>query len=255
MRAFFGYLGGSALLALQALREALFPPYRFGLFVAQIHAMGVQSLLLAVVAGLFAGMVIALQGAHELERFGATLYIGPTVARSMVREAGPLMTALLVGGKVGAGITAELGAMRVTEQVDALRAIGVNYVKFLVVPRLLAGLVVFPLLTIIADVVGIFGGLLVAMLQFQLDYMLYWNTIFDITTFQDFFSGLGKSVVFGFLIALAGCYQGLTFTGGSTELGRATTDTVVVIGIAVLVADYLLTQLFFLLSGERWQSR
>ncbi len=247
MRAFFGYLGGSALLALQALREALFPPYRFGLFVAQIHAMGVLSLVLAVVAGLFAGMVIALQGAHELERFGATLYIGPTVARSMVREAGPLMTALLVGGKVGAGITAELGAMRVTEQVDALRAIGANYVKFLVVPRLLAGLVVFPLLTIIANVVGIFGGLLVAMLQFQIDYMLYWNTIFDITTFQDYFSGFGKSVVFGFLIALAGCYQGLTFTGGSTELGRATTDTVVVIGIAVLVADYLLTQLFFLL--------
>ncbi len=247
MRAFFGYLGGSALLALQALREALFPPYRFGLFVAQIYAMGVQSLLLAVVAGLFAGMVIALQGAHELERFGATLYIGPTVARSMVREAGPLMTALLVGGKVGAGITAELGAMRVTEQVDALRAIGVNYVKFLVVPRLLAGLVVFPLLTIIANVVGIFGGLLVAMLQFQLDYMLYWNTIFDITTFQDYLSGFGKSVVFGFLIALAGCYQGLTFTGGSSELGRATTNTVVVIGIAVLVADYLLTQLFFLL--------
>jgi len=247
MRAFFGYLGGSALLALQALREALFPPYRFGLFVAQIHAMGVQSLLLAVVAGLFAGMVIALQGAYELERFGATLYIGPTVARSMVREAGPLMTALLVGGKVGAGITAELGAMRVTEQVDALRAIGANYVKFLVVPRLLAGLVVFPLLTIIANVVGIFGGLLVAMLQFRLDYMLYWNTIFDIITFQDYFSGFGKSVVFGFLIALAGCYQGLTFTGGSTELGRATTDTVVVIGIAVLVVDYLLTQLFFLL--------
>lgn len=247
MRAFFGYLGGSALLALQALREALFPPYRFGLFVAQIHAMGVLSLVLAVVAGLFAGMVIALQGAYELERFGATLYIGPTVARSMVREAGPLMTALLVGGKVGAGITAELGAMRVTEQVDALRAIGANYVKFLVVPRLLAGLVVFPLLTIIANVVGIFGGLLVAMLQFRLDYMLYWNTIFDITTFQDYFSGFGKSVVFGFLIALAGCYQGLTFTGGSAELGRATTDTVVVIGIAVLVADYLLTQLFFLL--------
>jgi len=109
MRGFFGYLGGSALLALQALREAVLPPYRFGLAVTQIHAMGVLSLVLTVVAGLFAGMVIALQGAHELERFGATLYIGPTVARAMVREAGPLMTALLVGGKVGAGITAELG--------------------------------------------------------------------------------------------------------------------------------------------------
>ncbi|MFQ5962272.1 MAG: MlaE family ABC transporter permease, partial [Candidatus Methylomirabilales bacterium] len=109
MRAFFGYLGGSALLALQALREAVLPPYRLGLAVAQIHAMGVLSLVLAVVAGLFAGMVIALQGAHELERFGATLYIGPAVARGMVREAGPVITALLVGGKVGAGITAELG--------------------------------------------------------------------------------------------------------------------------------------------------
>lgn len=247
MRAFFGYLGGSALLALHALREALFPPYRFGLFVAQIHAMGVLSLVLTVVAGLFAGMVVALQSAIELQRFGATLYIGPTVARGMVREAGPVMTALLVGGKVGAGITAELGAMRVTEQVDALRSIGANYVKFLVVPRLLAGLVVFPLLTIIANVVGIIGGLVVAMSQFHLDYMLYWNTIFDTTSFQDYFSGLGKAVVFGFLVALAGCYQGLTFTGGSTELGRATTATVVVIGISVLVADYLLAQLFFLL--------
>lgn len=247
MRALFSYLGGNVLLALQALREAVLPPYRFSLFVAQIYAMGVLSIVLTVIAGLFAGMVIALQGAYELQRFGATLYIGPTVARSMVREAGPLMTALLVGGKVGAGIAAELGAMRVTEQVDALRAIGANYVKFLVVPRLLAGVLVFPLLTIIANVIGILGGLVVAMFQFRIDYMLYWNTIFDITTFQDYFTGFGKSVVFGFLIALAGCYQGLTFTGGSTELGRATTDTVVVIGIGVLVADYLLTQLFFLL--------
>jgi phospholipid/cholesterol/gamma-HCH transport system permease protein len=247
MRRFFAYLGGSALLAGEAFREAVLPPYRFSLFVTQIYTMGVLSLVLTVIAGLFAGMVVALQSAHELERFGATLYIGPTVARAIVREAGPVMVALLVGGRVGAGITAELGAMKVTEQIDALRAIGENYVKFLVVPRLLAGVVVFPLLTIIANVVGILGGLLVAMFQFRIDYMLYWNTIFNITTFQDFFSGFGKSVVFGFLIALAGCYQGLTFKGGSTELGRATTGTVVVIGIAVLVTDYLLTQLFFLL--------
>ncbi|MFQ5846749.1 MAG: MlaE family ABC transporter permease [Candidatus Methylomirabilales bacterium] len=246
MRGFFEYIGGCAVLAGQAFREAFVPPYPHGLIVAQIHAMGVLSLILTVIAGLFAGMVVALQGAHELQRFGAILYIGPTVANAMVREAGPVMTALLVGGKVGAGITAELGAMKVTEQVDALRAIGANAVKFLVLPRLLAGLLVFPLLTIIANVVGIIGGLLVTMFQFQLDYMLYWNTISDFTTYQDYFSGFGKSVVFGFLVALAGCHQGLTFTGGTTELGRATTMTVVVIGIAVLVSDYLLTQLFFL---------
>lgn len=247
MRGFFGYLGGSALLAGAALREAVHPPFRFGLVVEQVHAMGVRSLLLTVIAGGFAGMVVALQGAHELERFGATLYIGPAVARSIVREAGPVMVALLVGGKVGAGITAELGAMRVTEQVDALRAIGANYVKFLVLPRLLAGLIVFPLLTVIADVTGTLGGLLVATAQFRLDAMLYWNTIFDLTTFRDYFSGFAKSVVFGFLITLAGCYQGLSSTGGSTELGYATTATVVAIGIAVLVTDYLLTQLFFIL--------
>ncbi len=215
--------------------------------MAQIHGMGVLSLVLTVIAGLFAGMVVALQGAHELERFGATLYIGPTVARTMVREAAPVMTALLVGGKVGAGITAELGAMVVTEQVDALRAIGANYVKLLVVPRLLAGLVAFPLLTVLANLVGVLGGLPVAVYQYHTDYMLYWNSIFDLTTFQDYFSGFGKSLVFGFLVALAGCYQGLTFKGGSTELGHATTATVVVIGIGVLVTDYLLTQLFFLL--------
>lgn len=247
MRVFFEYLGGSTILAFQAFREALLPPYRVGLFVAQIHAMGVLSLLLTLIAGLFAGMVVALQGAHELERFGATVYIGSAVARSMVREAGPVMTALLVGGKVGAGITAELSVMRVTEQVDALRAIGANYMKFLVVPRLLAGVVVFPLLTIFADVAGIIGGLLVAMFQYRVDHMLYWNNVFDFTTYRDYFSGFGKSVVFGFLIALTGCYQGLTFTGGSMEVGRATTGTVVVIGIVVLVADYLLTQLFFVL--------
>ncbi|MBI3858495.1 MAG: ABC transporter permease [Planctomycetes bacterium] len=247
MRAFFGYLGGSFLLVCRSFRDALLPPYRFGLVVAQIHAMGVSSLPLTVIAGLFAGMVIALQGAHELERFGATLYLGPTVARSIIREAGPVMTALLVGGKVGAGITAELGAMKVTEQIDALRAIGESHVKFLVVPRLLAGLVVFPLLTIIANVIGIIGGLLVAVFQLHLDYQLYANTILDLTTFRDYFSGVGKAVAFGLLVALAGCYQGLTFKGGSTELGQATTGTVVGIGIAVLVADYLLTQLFFVL--------
>ncbi len=247
MRAFFTHLGGSTLLALQAGRDGVLPPFQWRLLAAQIHAMGVLSVVLTVIAGLFAGMVVALQGAHELQRFGATGYIGPAVARSMVREAGPVMVALLVGAKIGAGITAELGAMRVTEQLDALRAIGANYVKLLVVPRLVAGLVVFPLLTSIANVVGVLGGLLVALFQYRLDSMLYWNSIFDFTTLHDYFSGFGKSVVFGFLVALAGCYQGLTFTGGSTELGRATTGTVVVIGVAVLAADYLLTQLFFLL--------
>ena len=247
MRRFFMTLGGGVLLTVQAAREGLVPPYHRDAVVAQIYAMGVLSLVLTMVAGLFAGMVVALQGARELARFGAILYIGPTVARSIVREAAPVMVALVVGSKVGAGIAAELGAMKVTEQIDALRAIGANALKLLVVPRLLAGVVAFPLLTLIADVVAIIGGLLVAAFQFRVDPVLYWTSIVQLTTFDDYFSGLGKSVVFGFLVALSGCYQGLSFTGGSTELGRATTGTVVVIGIAVLAADYMLTQVFALL--------
>lgn len=246
MKRFFGSLGGSALLAGQALREMLLPPYGVSLVAGQIYAMGVRSLTLTIIAGLFAGMVVALQGAHELERFGATLYVGPAVARSIIREAGPVMVALLVGGKVGAGITAEVGAMKVSQQIDALRALGASYVRILVVPRLVAGLVVFPLLTVVADVVGVGGGLLVAVAQLRVDAMLYWNTILDSTSFGDYLSGFGKSVVFGFLVALAGCHHGLTFTGGSNELGHATTAAVVAIGIAVLASDYLLTQLYFL---------
>jgi phospholipid/cholesterol/gamma-HCH transport system permease protein len=156
------------------------------------------------------------------------------------------MTALLVGGRVGAGITAELGAMRVTEQIDALRATGVSAVRVLVTPRLIAGLLVFPLLVVVANVVGILGGLLIAVVQLHIDSRLFWNTILDLTTFRDYLSGLGKSVAFGFLVALAGCYQGLTFSGGSTELGHATTGTVVAIGSAVLITDFLLTQFFFI---------
>ena len=247
MKRFFGDLGGGVLLAGQAGWEAFLPPYRLGPLMTQVYAMGIRSLELTLVAGLFAGMVVALQGAHELARFGATLYIGPTVARSIAREAGPLMVALLVGAKVAAGITAELGAMRVTEQVEALRAIGGNYLKLLVTSRLLAAVLVFPILTVIADVVGVIGGLLVAVFQFSLDSRLYWNTIAELVTVQDYLGGIAKAAVFGFLVALIGCYRGLTFTGGAAELGHATTGAVVGIGIAVLAANYLMTQLIFLL--------
>lgn len=246
MTPFLAALGGSVLLAWQALRDGVRPPYRLGLIAAQIHRMGVGSLGFTGIAGLLAGMVVALQGAHELGRFGATLYIGPAVARSLLREAAPLLTALLVGGKVGAGITAELGAMRVTERVDALRAIGASYLAYLVVPRLVAGLMVFPLLTVLADAVGVVGGLVVAVSQLHFDHMLYWSTLLEFTTLRDYLSGVAKSAAFGGLVTLVGCYQGLTFQGGSTELGHATTRTVVAIGTGVLVIDYLLTQLFFL---------
>ncbi len=196
---------------------------------------------------MFTGMVFALQAAVYLSRFGADLYVGPLVALSIVRELGPVLTAILVGGKVASGITAELGSMKVTEQIDALRAIGVNYVKRLIVPRVWAALLAFPLLTALADFVGLVGGMLIAVYERQIDMYLYWNTIFYWVVIRDLMTGIAKSVFFGLLVTLIGSYNGLDMTGGTEGLGRATTATVVQVSVAVIIADFFLTKIFLLL--------
>jgi len=152
-----------------------------------------------------------------------------------------------VGGKVASGITAELGSMKVTEQIDALRALGVNYVKRLIVPRMLAALVVFPLVTVLADFVGLLGGMIVSVFDRDVDPYLYWNTIAYWVVIRDFMTGLVKSVVFGFLVTLIGCYNGLATEGGTEGLGRATTDTVVEVAMAVIISDFFLTKLLIIL--------
>jgi phospholipid/cholesterol/gamma-HCH transport system permease protein len=209
--------------------------------------MGVQSLAVAATAAIFTGMVFALQSAINMARFGADLYVGPLVALSIVRELGPVLTAILVGGKVASGITAELGSMKVTEQIDALRAIGVNYIKRLVVPRVWAALFVFPLVTALADFVGLVGGMLIAVYERHIDIYLYWNTIFYWVVIRDLLTGIGKSFFFGVLVTLIGCHNGLDMTGGTEGLGRATTATVVQVSIAVVIADFFLTKIFLLL--------
>jgi phospholipid/cholesterol/gamma-HCH transport system permease protein len=207
----------------------------------------VRSTAVALIAALFTGMVLALQTSVNMARFGAENYVGPVVALSILRELGPVLTAILVGGKVASGITAELGSMRVTEQIDALRALGVNYLKKLVVPRVLAALLVFPLVTILADAVGLIGGMLVVVFERDVDAYLYWNTIAYWVVIRDFVTGIAKSVVFGFLVTLIGCYNGLETSGGTEGLGRSTTDTVVQVAMAVIVSDFFLTKLFFFL--------
>src|SRR5499427_3072880 len=241
------WYGGVGLLTRQVFRSLALPPKYFRLVVQEVETIGVRSLGVALTAAVFTGMVFALQSAVNMARFGAENYVGPVSALAILRELGPVLTAILVGGKVASGITAELGSMKVTEQIDALRVLGVNYVKRLIVPRLLAALVVFPLLTTMADAVGLIGGMLVAVFDRNVDAYLYWNTISYWVVMKDFLSGLGKSVAFGGLITLIGCYNGLETEGGTEGLGRSTTSTVVQVAMAVIISDFFLTKLLLLL--------
>ena len=174
-------------------------------------------------------------------------YVGPVAALAILRELGPVLTAILVGGKVASGITAELGSMKVTEQIDALRTLGVNYIKRLVVPRVLAALVVFPLLTVLADAVGVLGGMLIMFLERGADMYGYWNVTTYWVVPKDFLTGVGKSVFFGVIVTLIGCYNGLSTEGGTEGLGRATTATVVHVTMGVIVSDFFITKLFLTL--------
>src|SRR5438128_12665169 len=241
------WYGGVGLLTAQVMRSAALPPKYFRLVIHEIEVMGVRSLGVALTAAIFTGMVFAIQSAVNMARFGAEAYVGPIAALAILRELGPVLTAILVGGKVASGITAELGSMRVTEQIDALRTLGVNYVKRLIVPRVLPGLDVFPLLTVLADVVGVLGGMLIMYIERGADVYAYWN----ITTYwvvpKDFLTGVGKSVFFGIIVTLIGCYNGLSTEGGTEGLGRATTSTVVHVTMGVMVSDFFITKLFLTL--------
>jgi phospholipid/cholesterol/gamma-HCH transport system permease protein len=241
------WYGGVGVLTATVLRNLALPPRYFRLVVREIELMGVRSVAVALTAAVFTGMVFALQSAINMARFGAEAYVGPVVAMAIFRELGPVLTAILVGGKVASGIAAELGSMKVTEQIDALRSLGVNYVKRLIVPRLLAALVVFPLLTILADVVGVLGGMVIMLVERGTDVWVYWNTTAYWVVPRDFLSGVGKSIFFGAIVTLIGCHNGLSTEGGTEGLGRATTATVVHVAVGVIVSDFFLTKLFMIL--------
>ena len=238
------HLGAATLLAEATVRRMFTRPFDFGEVVRQLEAIGLRSMNLAIVISLFTGMVMALQTAVALAAFGAKLYLGEAVALSIVRELGPVLTALMVGGRVGAGITAELGSMTVSEQVDALRSLGADPIRKLVVPRMWALLVGLPLLVVLADVMGILGGLIIATWELGLAPGFYSSHVLRMLGYDDVFSGLAKTVFFAFAIAIISCYNGLHATGGADGVGRATTNTVVAIAISVLVLDFFLTKLF-----------
>ena len=241
------WYGGLGLLAARVLKNLALPPSYFRLVILEVERIGVRSLPVAVISATFTGMVFALQSAVNMARFGAENYVGPVAALAILRELGPVLTAVLVGGKVASGITAELGSMKVTEQIDALRMLGVNYVKRLIVPRLLAAVIVFPLLTVMADVVGVLGGMLIMVVERGADPWAYWNTTTYWVVPRDFITGIIKSAFFGVVVTLIGCYNGLSTEGGTEGLGRATTATVVHVTMGVIVSDFFLTKLFLTL--------
>jgi phospholipid/cholesterol/gamma-HCH transport system permease protein len=239
-------LGGMALLTRDATRIVVRERPRWRALAEQLDAIGWRSLSIVNLTALFTGMVLALQLGNYLSRFGAKLFVSRIVGMSLVREMGPVLTALMIGGRVGAGITAELGTMVVTDQVDAVRALGASPVRNLVVPRLLAILIMLPVLTVIGDLVGVGGGMLIAASELNVPADVYLHSLQQVLLPGDVLSGVGKSVFFAYAIGVIACWNGLGVEGGADGVGRAVTRTVVAASITVLVSDFFLTKLFLL---------
>lgn len=244
--AVFDRVGDFSRLGLRTLRAGFARRFPLREVIRQFEAVAVRSLSIVAITALFTGMVLALQTVVSLARFGAKPYTGSFVGLAIVLELGPVLTALMVSGRVGAGITAEIGSMAVTEQVDAIRAMGADPVQKLVLPRVLACTFGLPLLAVIADVLGVLGGMLISA-QSGISPDFYLNTVTVTVTLGDFVQGIAKTFVFGWIIASVGCYMGLGTRGGTVGVGRATTRSVVVASIAVFVSDFFLTKLFLVL--------
>lgn len=218
------------------------PPFYWNDMIEQMDVIGVGSLPIVLLTGFFIGAVMVLQTAAQFERFGQTSLTGDVVAIGLVRELGPTITALLVAGRNASGIASELGSMVVTEQVDAMRAMGTDPLRKLVTPRIVATILTLPLLTALGDFVGLIGGFVVALLQLRLDPVEYWTRAIDALAFGDLVQGFSKPVVFALIISSVGCYQGLSVRGGTQGVGRATTQAVVVASVFTLIANFFVTR-------------
>ena len=232
-----------ALLAGRSFRGAFRRPFYFRDILIQMDRVGVGSLTIVMLTGFFAGAVLTLQMASTLSTFGAIGFTGSLVSVSLVRELGPVLAAIMVAGRVGSGMASELGSMKVTEQINAMRALGTDPVKKLVVPRILASITMQPLMTIVANGMGIIGGLFVAVFLLQISSSLYLNSAWDALDYNDILGGLIKPVVFGAILATVSCYCGLRTYGGTRGVGRSTTQAVVASSILILIADFFMTRM------------
>ena len=244
-------VGEVSLFGLRAIREAFRPPYEFREVVRHTCEIGWRSTPLIATAGFAIGAVLSMHTRASLERFGAEAMIPAGLAMALVRETGPLVTALLVSGRVGAGIGAELGAMKVTEQIDALEAVAVDSFKFLAVTRILACVLALPLLTTIADICGIMGGYVAEAAISGMSWQLYFNRAFSLIEFRDFIPATLKTAVFGMIIGTVACYLGFTTTQGTEGVGRTSTRSVVMSSILIIVINVVLVRLIFFLFPVR----
>jgi phospholipid/cholesterol/gamma-HCH transport system permease protein len=237
---------GQIIILLYAILKWLFrPPLDIRHTLKQMLEIGVKSLPVVLITAVFTGMVLALQSYTGFKRFGAESLVGTVVALSMTRELGPVLTALIVTGRAGAAMAAELGTMRVTEQIDALETLATNPVKYLIVPRFMSGLIMLPFLTVISDIVGIMGGYFVTVMLLGANVRTYMRMTWDYLEFQDIYSGLIKACFFGASLSLICCYKGFYTEGGAEGVGKATTGAVVISFMTILISDYFLSAWLF----------
>jgi len=238
-------LGGMGLMFFSSVILAFRRPLKFNYIFKQMEFIGVKSLGVVVITGTFTGMVLALQSYYGFRKFGAEGLVGTTVALSMTRELGPVLTSLMVTGRAGSAMAAELGTMRVTEQIDALIVMALNPIKYLVTPRVIASFLMLPVLTIISDFVGIVGGWLVGVKLLGINEGAFINKMVKYVDLEDIYNGLVKAACFGLILSTVACYKGFYTSGGAEGVGRSTTESVVISSVSILVADYVLTSLMF----------
>jgi phospholipid/cholesterol/gamma-HCH transport system permease protein len=246
------FAGGLGRLIGQIFAELFRPPFYPRLAIEQVFQIGVNSFLLTAVTGLATGSVMALQFGYGLSRFGGTLYVPKIVVLSILREMGPVFTSLLVAGRIGSGIASEVASMKVTQQIDAIRALGTSPIKRIVIPRMLASLVALPILTLFADYIGIFGAMSVCMAEFGISSEYFLTKSLEALRMYDLWTGMAKTVVFAFFISVAACWRGLNTEGGTEGVGRSTTWVVVSTSIFIMVADFFLTKFFILTVYPRY---
>jgi phospholipid/cholesterol/gamma-HCH transport system permease protein len=238
-------MGKILFLFLSVLSWMARPPLKLRLIFKQMEFVGVKSIFVVVLTGTFTGMVMALQGYHGFRMFSAESLVGSTVALGMTRELGPVLTSLMVTARAGSAMAAELGTMRVTEQIDALYVMAANPVKHLIVPRMIAGVIMLPVLTIVSDFMGIMGGYFVGVVILNINSGIFVKNIYKYVELNDIYNGLVKAAFFGLILSLIGCYKGFNTKGGAEGVGKATTEAVVLASIMILISDYFLTAIMF----------
>ena len=243
------HLGEVSLLSKGAFGSLFKRPLELRAIVYQMESLGVKSMGIVTVTSIFIGMVMTIQFAFGLRRFGGLEFIPQVIVLSFARELAPTLTAVIVGGRIGSGMAAELGAMNVTEQVDAIRALGADPAKKLVLPRMIAAMIVMPLLSVYALILGTLGAVFICAVQFDIAPYLFYRSSLQYVQLSDFYAGVLKTPVFGYIIAIVGCHFGLRTKGGTEGVGTSTTRTVVVVSIAILIADFFMTKLFIAFFG------